>query len=59
MGLENYRKEWNDKMGAFNRIPLHNWASHAADGLRTGAVGFRSVRINRPSDLLPEPVSDY
>jgi hypothetical protein len=59
IGLENYRKEWNDKMGAFNRIPLHNWASHAADGLRTGAVGFRPVRINRPSDLLPEPVADY
>jgi len=38
--LDSYKKEWNDKLGAFRRTPLHNWACHGADSLRTGAVGY-------------------
>lgn len=26
--IENYRKEWNEKLGCFRERPLHDWASH-------------------------------
>ena len=58
-GLENYRQEWDDKLGGFKNSPLHNWASHSADGIRTGAVGFESVIIHNKTSLLPDVVADY
>jgi len=36
--ISQYRKEWNDKMGAYKPHPLHDWTSHAADMLRYWAV---------------------
>lgn len=36
--LENYRKEWNEKLVVYRDTPLHNWASHGADAFRTLAV---------------------
>ena len=36
--LEHYRKEWNDKLGAWRDNPLHDWASHGADAFRYLAV---------------------
>lgn len=36
--LENYRKEWNDKLGCYRDRPLHDWSSHAADAFRYLAV---------------------
>jgi hypothetical protein len=44
--LENYRKEWDDKRETWLSHPLHNWASHGADGFRTLAVGM-ARHINR------------
>lgn len=38
--LDCYRKEWNEKGGTFRETPLHDWASHGADGYRTLAVGL-------------------
>jgi hypothetical protein len=32
--LENYRKEWNDKLGCWRDKPLHDWASHGGDAFR-------------------------
>lgn len=32
--LENYRKEWDDKLGCWRDRPLHDWSSHGADGFR-------------------------
>ncbi len=29
--LENYRKEWNDKLNVYAEKPRHDWASHGAD----------------------------
>lgn len=57
--LENYRKEWNEKLGCWRESPLHNAASHGADSLRTGAVGYRDRHQYSSSDLLPEAVPDY
>lgn len=57
--LENYRKEWDEKLGTFKRTPLHNWASHGADGIRTGGVGHTTHIEVQDGDLLPEEVADY
>lgn len=57
--LENYRKEWDDKLATYKRTPLHNWASHGADALRTGASGYENVRAVSNAELMPEPVADF
>ena len=36
--LENYRKQWNDKLGCYRDNPLHDWASDGADAFRYLAV---------------------
>jgi len=41
LNLKNYRKTWNDKLGQFTSIPVHNEHSHGADAFRTGAVVVR------------------
>lgn len=41
--LENYKKEWNDRMGCWASQPLHNWASHGADAFRTLATGMNKA----------------
>ena len=57
--LENYRKEWDEKLGTFKKTPLHNWASHGADGLRTAGVGFNTVIKVLDKNLTPEATEDY
>ena len=42
--LENYRKEWDEKLGTFKNRPLHDWASHGSDAFRCFAVGYRPQR---------------
>lgn len=39
--LDNYRREWDDRLSVWKDRPLHNEASHGCDALRTGAMGFR------------------
>lgn len=36
--MRNYRKVWDEDNGVFKNKPLHNWASHPADMMRTGAM---------------------
>ena len=36
-GLKNYRREWDEDTATFKNKPLHDWASHWADAVRTGA----------------------
>lgn len=38
--LRHYRYDTDEHSGRLSREPLHDWASHAADALRTLAVGF-------------------
>lgn len=33
--LDNYRKEWDDKLGVFREQPRHDWASHGAKAFET------------------------
>jgi phage terminase large subunit len=42
--LRAYRREWSDKLQALSDKPRHDFASHAADALRTFACGFRDPR---------------
>ena len=56
--LDNYRREWDERLGAFRRAPLHNWASHGADALRTGAVALKDDTALIPvGDDLSRPLS--
>lgn len=41
--ISSYQKEWDEERKVFKTSPLHNWASHGADALRTFAVGYRKV----------------
>ncbi|MCB9949167.1 MAG: hypothetical protein H6842_15300 [Rhodospirillaceae bacterium] len=41
--LRQYRAEYDERLGAFSQRPLHNWASHAADAFRYGAVTRREA----------------
>lgn len=43
--LRNYRKEWIDKLQTWGDKPVHDWASHAADAFRMGAVVFKPDEI--------------
>src|SRR5262249_13561386 len=46
--LDNYRKEWDEVRAVWRSKPLHDWASHGADSLMTGAMGFSPERERRP-----------
>jgi phage terminase large subunit len=39
--LRSYQHEWDEKLKIFKPNPLHDWASHGADALRTFAVGWK------------------
>lgn len=39
-GLQNYRREWDDKRKTFRESPKHDWSSHPADGMRHLAIGL-------------------
>jgi hypothetical protein len=41
--LENYKKEWNDKMGTWRASPHHDANSHCADAFRTLATGIHFI----------------
>jgi len=48
--LKSYTKVWDDKADAYRDSPIHNWASHGADGFRTLAWGFREQKKRYYSD---------
>lgn len=43
--LEAYRKEWDEKLGAWKRTPLHDWASNGADAFRTLSTGHAASQM--------------
>jgi hypothetical protein len=36
--LDNYRKEWDDKLGVFKDHPRHDWASHGYKSFESAAI---------------------
>lgn len=51
--LEHYRKEWDAVRGCWKDQPLHDWASHCADAIRTGAVMGQSLIAARNTQARP------
>jgi len=53
-GLKQYQTEWDDEKKIFSDRPLHNWASHYADGFRTLAMAYREIvpPIPKPQDKM-------
>lgn len=45
--MENYRKQWNDRLGVFKPEPVHDWASHPSDAFQQGAMGLRPEKPTR------------
>lgn len=48
--LDNYRREWDERLATWRQRPLHDWSSHGADALMTGAMGHMPDAIPEPSD---------
>jgi len=42
--LKQYRREWDGKRQVWRERPLHDWASHAADAFRYGALSLAPVK---------------
>lgn len=42
-GLQNYRKEWNKRLGVWSDFPRHDAASNPADAFRQFAQGYHEV----------------
>lgn len=54
--VQNYRREYNDKMQEFKPRPVHDWASHAADALRYVALSIDRMVIKK-APKLPKPIA--
>ena len=50
--LRNYQREWDDDKKVYKRNPLHNWASHGADGMRYAALAINEYK---PEPREPKP----
>lgn len=48
--LSSYRKEFDAKNRCYKSKPNHDWSSHAADAMRTGAVGRRRAYVPKKKD---------
>jgi phage terminase large subunit len=49
--LRAYQKKWDSKNAVFMDTPLHNWASHGADGFRNMAMAIRAPRSEQQRQL--------
>jgi len=54
--LKSYQYEFDQRLKKFKTSPLHNWASHTADGLRYLAVGIEELSKENDYDKM---VAEY
>ena len=47
--LRHYHRKYNDKDRVYKLSVNHDWSSHAADALRTLAVGLQDIKFNNQS----------
>lgn len=45
--LDSYRKEWDDKRGAFKDHPLHDWSSHGYKAFESAAIRPQPANTGR------------
>lgn len=48
--LENYRREWNESLGAFRDHPRHDFASHGSDAMRYLAISLKKARTKEDDE---------
>jgi hypothetical protein len=46
--LDGYKKDWDERNATWRSQPLHNWASHGADAMRTLACGLQMITNEHP-----------
>lgn len=42
--LQNYRRDFNDKLDQFKATPVHDWASHGSDAFGEGALSINKMQ---------------
>jgi hypothetical protein len=52
--LGTYQRRWDPAARVYSEKPLHSWASHYADSLRTYATGYQP-RHPKPPGWRPAP----
>lgn len=52
--LQNYRREFNDKLDQFKATPVHDWASHGSDAF--GELALNINRMTAPTTTKPLPL---
>lgn len=41
--LSNYKKKWNNQIGGFTAVPVHDESSHGSDSMRYLCAGYKNV----------------
>jgi hypothetical protein len=49
--MEQYRFKFNDAHETYSNVPIHDWASHPADGFRTSVMGDRGGLVGEVGDF--------
>lgn len=58
--LQNYRREFNDKLEQFKATPVHDWASHGSDAFGEGALNINKMHEQKkPSAPLLKNASSW
>ena len=57
--LQNYRREFNDKLDQFKATPVHDWASHGSDAFGEGALNINKMTISIKPQAKPIPTKNY
>lgn len=57
--LENYRKDWNEKLGCYRETPLRDSNRHAADAFRTFAIGHHFMPAFEVSSMAMEEMRKW
>ena len=52
--LQNYRREFNDKLDQFKATPVHDWASHSSDAFGEGALNINKMQAPKAP---PKPLT--
>jgi phage terminase large subunit len=55
--LRHYRYEQDEKLLTLKKVPLHDWASHAADGFRMAGVAIQEPK--RKQEAILRPTNPY
>ena len=58
--LQNYRREFNDKLDQFKATAVHDWASHGSDAFGEGALNINKMHEQKkPSAPLLKSASSW